>query len=81
MEPIIAKCGYRCDQCLAHEANLKSENDKQRMSKALKRYYHCDVPPEKIEPCKSCQLAMEAPDPQCPVYPCATDRGLENCGQ
>jgi len=81
VEPIIAKCGYRCDQCLAHETNLKSDEDKQRMSEALKRYYRCDVPPEKIKSCKGCQLAPETPDPQCPVYPCATARGLENCGQ
>ncbi len=23
----------------------------------------------------------EKPDPECPVYPCATPKGIENCGQ
>lgn len=81
MEPIIAKCGYRCDQCLAHETNLKSEADKQRMSEALRRYYRCNVPPEMVKPCKGCHLAAEPPDPECPVRPCATDRAVDNCGK
>lgn len=81
MEPILAKCGYRCDLCPAFEANLKSEQDKKRLSKALARYYSCRVRPEEIHPCKGCQAATEAPDKDCQVYPCVVRRGLENCGQ
>jgi hypothetical protein len=39
MDPIIAKCGYRCDLCLAFEGNFKGEADRQRMSTALAKYY------------------------------------------
>ncbi len=80
MEPILAKCGYRCDLCLAFEANLKSEQDKKRLSKALARYYSCRVRPEEIHPCKGCQAATEAPDKDCQVYPCVRRKGLDNCG-
>lgn len=81
MDPIVSKCGYRCDLCLAFEANLKSEADKQRMSEALAKYYHCSLPPEQIRPCKGCQEAPEAPDGDCQVYPCVAAKGLDNCGQ
>lgn len=81
MEKLIAKCGYRCDLCPAYETNLKGEEDKRRMSEALKTYYEFDLPPEKVRPCKGCQAAAEMPDPNCPVYPCVAERGLENCGQ
>lgn len=80
MNRIIAKCGYRCDLCPAYETNLKGEADKQRMSEALKKYYECNLPPEMVRPCKGCRAAREAPDPNCPVYPCAVERGMETCG-
>lgn len=81
MDPIVGKCGYRCDLCLAFEANLKDEADKQRMSDALAKYYNCTVPPEQIRPCKGCQETREAPDADCQVYPCVAAKGLDNCGQ
>jgi len=81
MDPIIAKCGYRCDLCLAFEANLNGEADRQRMSDALAKYYNCTVPPEQIRPCKGCRQAREAPDADCQVHPCVVAKGLDNCGQ
>jgi hypothetical protein len=76
---MISKCGYRCDLCLIHETNLKGEDDKQRMSDALAKYYDCNLPPEQIKPCKGCQAIQTSPDPNCPVYPCAQDKGMETC--
>ena len=81
MDPIIAKCGYRCDLCLIHEANLKSEDDKRRMSEALARYYECQLAPEMIRACKGCAEAKEPPDKACQVYPCVREHSLKNCGQ
>jgi hypothetical protein len=81
MEPILAKCGYRCDLCLAFEANLRSEQDKKRMSRALAKYYDCRVRPEEVRPCKGCQAVKESPDEDCQVYPCVCEKGLQNCGQ
>lgn len=80
MEPIIAKCGYRCDQCPAYEANLKNDLDRQRMSQALSKYYHFEIPAEQIQPCKGCRCATESPDKDCPVFPCARERGMQTCG-
>jgi hypothetical protein len=76
---MISKCGYRCDLCLIHETNLKGEDDKQRMSDALAKYYDYTVPPEQIEPCKGCQHVQTSPDPGCQVFPCVQEKGLETC--
>ena len=81
MEPILAKCGYRCDRCLMFEANLKGEQHRKRMSMALAKYFDCQVAPEAIGPCKGCQAGAEPPDKDCRVYPCVVEKGLHNCGQ
>ena len=81
MDPVISKCGYRCDLCPAFAANLHSHTDRQRMSEALAKYYNYALPPEQIHPCQGCRNADGAPDANCQVYPCATGRGLDNCGQ
>ncbi len=52
MDPILARCGYRCDLCRMFEANLKGESHRKRISKALARYYDCHVPPDEIRPGK-----------------------------
>lgn len=80
MKPIVAKCGYRCDLCQAFEANLKSEQDRKRMSRAFSKYYDFEIEPQAIRPCKGCQAAGEAPDKDCQVYPCVCEKGLPNCG-
>jgi hypothetical protein len=80
MEPIIAKCGYRCDLCPAYKANLRSYFDKQRMSQALSKYYHIELPVEQIRSCLGCQFANESPDKECPVFPCAREKDLPTCG-
>lgn len=80
MEPIIAKCGYRCDLCPAFEANFRGDQTRKRMSQALAKYYDFQIEPEKISPCKGCQAATEAPDKDCEVYPCVCEKGLPSCG-
>ncbi len=80
MEPILSKCGYRCDLCQAFDANLKGEQDRRRMSRALATYYDCQIDPEAIRPCRGCQATGEAPDKDCQVYPCVCEKGLPNCG-
>jgi hypothetical protein len=77
MEPIVSKCGYRCDLCPAYETNIKSEADKQRMSDAWNKYCGFDVPPEVIKSCSGC--VASGGDETCTVRPCATEKNLENC--
>jgi len=77
MEPIISKCGYRCDLCPAYETNLKSDDDKQRMSDAWAKYCGFQVPTEQIQSCPGCLVS--GADPTCTVRPCAIEKNVENC--
>ena len=77
MEPIIAKCGYRCDLCPAYETNLKSEDDKKKMCDAWEKYCGFQVPPESIKSCTGCSAG--GGDETCSVRPCAIEKNLDNC--
>ena len=77
MEPIIAKCGRRCDLCPAYETNITSDADKQRMSDAWKKYCGFDVPPDVIKSCSGCLAG--GGDETCTVRPCAIEKNLDNC--
>jgi hypothetical protein len=77
MEPIISKCGYRCDLCPAYETNIKSEADKQRMCDAWAKYCGFEVPPEAIKSCSGCEAG--GGDETCTVRPCAIEKNVENC--
>ena len=77
MEPIIARCGYRCDLCPAYKTNLKSDADKIKMCDAWTKYFGSEVPPEAITACDGC--LEEGGDPNCDVRPCATEKSLDNC--
>jgi hypothetical protein len=77
MEPIISKCGYRCDLCPAHETNLKSEDDKKKMCDAWAKYLGSEIPPEAITPCTGCLAG--GGDETCTVRPCANEKDLDNC--
>ena len=77
MEPIIARCGYRCDLCPAYKTNLKSEADKKQMCDAWAKYLDSDIPPETITVCDGC-LEGDG-DPTCTVRLCAIEKDIENC--
>ena len=81
MDPIVSRCGYRCDLCLSFQANLKDDADKQQFSDALAKYYDYNLPPDQIRPCKGCHATDGPPDKNCQVYPCVRAKGLDNCGQ
>ena len=77
MPEILARCGYRCDLCPAHETNIKSEADKQRMCDAWSKYCGLEVPPETIKSCSGCSAG--GGDPTCTIRPCAIEKNLANC--
>ena len=80
MEPVLTRCGYRCDLCLAYRPNLESNPDnRQILSDGLFTYFGFRIPPEEIL-CDGC-LAEGARlvDTACPVRPCVIERGLPNC--
>jgi len=82
MEPILTRCGYRCDLCLAYRPNVeKDPASTQKLSDGWHKYFGFRIPPEKIL-CDGCMA--ENPkliDSSCPVRPCVIERGLENCAQ
>ena len=80
MEPVLTRCGYRCDLCLAYRPNLESNPDnRQILSDGWFTYFGFRIPPEEIL-CDGC-LAEDARlvDTACPVRPCVIERGLPNC--
>lgn len=80
MLPILSKCGYRCDLCLAYRPNIeKDPSNQQRLSDGWHKYFGFRIPPEQIL-CDGC--LSENPktiDQNCPVRPCAKAKGLDTC--
>jgi hypothetical protein len=78
MREILGKCGFRCDLCPAHEKNIGSLEDKQKVSDGWFQYFGFRIPAEEIA-CTGCQGKGETLDSGCPVRPCAVEKGVENC--
>jgi hypothetical protein len=82
MEPILTRCGYRCDLCLAYKPNIMATPaNRQKLSDGWHRYFGFRTPPEQIC-CDGCM--EEYPnllDKTCPVRPCVIEKGLDNCAQ
>jgi len=82
MKPILTRCGYRCDLCLAYRPNVeKAPSNQQKLSDGWHRYFGFRLPPSEI----CCDGCMEENprliDKSCPVRPCVIERGLDNCSQ
>jgi hypothetical protein len=82
MQPILTRCGYRCDLCLAYRPNVESNPaNRPILSDGWQQYFGFRLPPEQIC-CDGCMA--ENPhliDKNCPVRPCVLARGLDNCAQ
>lgn len=78
MAEIIARCGYRCDLCPGYAGNIKTPEDQERASDGWFKYFGFRVPPAEIN-CRGC--SPDCVDKDCPVRPCAEERGHDNCGQ
>jgi hypothetical protein len=80
MKEVLAYCGYRCDRCPGYRENLRSPEDKRKVSEAWAKYYDYKIEPEKVT-CHGCLEAGEAPNPNCKVRPCAIEKGVRNCAE
>jgi hypothetical protein len=82
MEPILTRCGNRCDLCLAYRPNIQDNpSNRQKLSNGFYKYYGFRLPPEQIC-CDGCMAADSGLiDKNCPVRPCVIERGLDNCSQ
>ena len=82
MEPILTRCGYRCDLCLAYRPNVEANpSNGQVLSDGWHRYFGFRIPADQIV-CDGC-LAEDQKliDQACPVRPCVIHRGLSNCSE
>ncbi len=82
MEPILTRCGYRCDLCLAYKPNIaKNPSNQQKLSDGWFKYFGFRIAPADIC-CDGCMADdPKLIDQSCPVRPCVIARGLDNCAQ
>jgi hypothetical protein len=82
MEPILTRCGNRCDLCLAYKPNVESHpEDRTALSEGWFRYFGFRTPPDEIY-CEGCMNpGARILDTECPVRPCVLEKGLDNCSQ
>ena len=81
MNPIVARCGYRCDLCPAYRENIRGPGDQRRTSDGWFRYYGFRIPPEQIccDGCRDERPEARRIDAACLVRPCALARGAVTC--
>jgi hypothetical protein len=82
MGEIVARCGYRCDLCLAYRPNVEANPaGRQELSDGWHKYFGFRIPAEEII-CDGC-MAENARliDKACRVRPCVIERGFANCSQ
>ena len=83
MEPILTRCGYRCDLCLAYRPNVgRDPSSQQKLSDGWFTYFGFRIPPEQIvcDGCLADGTDIRLLDVGCPVRPCVVERGLDTCG-
>ncbi len=82
MEPILTRCGYRCDLCLAYKLNVeKNPENRQKLIDGIHKYYGFTLS-ESESCCDGCMADNpKLIDQNCPVRPCVIEKGLDNCSQ
>ncbi len=80
MEPILTRCGYRCDLCLAYQPNIENNpSNRKKLSDGWFKYFGFRIPEDRIY-CEGCmEKNPKLIDAECPVRPCVIAKGLENC--
>ena len=81
---ILARCGFRCDLCLAYKDNIENNDQRQFLSDGWHKIYRFRIPPDNIY-CDGCInaecLTPKLIDKDCPVRPCVIEKGIENGSQ
>ncbi|MCL5267331.1 MAG: DUF3795 domain-containing protein [Bacteroidetes bacterium] len=82
MGQVVARCGFRCDACMAYVGNNHSNDDQVKVAAAWSKYFGLNIAPEKLH-CNGCwgeQCAgKDLPDPSCPIRACVMERGMNTC--
>jgi hypothetical protein len=76
----LSYCGYRCDLCPAYHENLKSDEDRKRVSGDWDKYYDHHEEPENVD-CKGCKAGVREGNVNCVVRPCAIEKGVPTCAE
>ena len=82
VKEVLARCGYRCDLCLAYKGNIEKGDEREYLSDTWHKIYGFRIAAQDIY-CEGC-LSSDNPkliDVNCPVRPCVIKSGLENCSQ
>ncbi len=80
--PILSRCGFRCDLCLAYKPNVEANPAyPEIVSDGWFKYFGFRIPPAEIV-CDGC-MNDEAIliDTSCTVRPCAISKKVDNCSQ
>ena len=82
MEQIVARCGFRCDECMAYTANNHSSNDQTKVASAWSKYFGLQISPGKLR-CNGCWgercADHDLPEASCPIRACVMERGMNTC--
>jgi hypothetical protein len=82
MQPILTRCGNRCDLCLFYAPNVtQNPPDFRKLSDGFFKYYGFRLPTEPVA-CDGCMAYHpNLLDTECPVRPCVLEKGYENCSR
>jgi len=82
MEPILTRCGHRCDLFLAFRSNVADRPEIGRtLSDGWHQCYGFRIPASEIY-CDGCMTDdPKLIDQNCAVRPCVIEKGLDNCCQ
>lgn len=82
MSEIVARCGFRCDECMAYAANSHSYDDRVKVAEAWLKYFGLNVSPDKLL-CNGCRgekcAEHRLPELACPIRNCVIERGMNTC--
>lgn len=82
MSEIVARCGFRCDQCMAFAGNNHSLEDRVKVASAWAKYFGLKISPDKIR-CNGCWSEVHAggdlPEASCGIKGCVIERGMNTC--
>ena len=76
MGKMLARCGYRCDLCAARSDDPAL---RQRLIEGWRKYLGHEMYTVENVRCDGCMNDGRLADKNCPVRPCAIEKGVENC--
>ena len=82
MKDLIGKCGFNCSHCGSYKENLKTNEDRQRLSDGWHKYFGFRINPEKLLKCDGCRAPQEENPTRyinCNIRRCALYNGVETC--